>query len=437
MSFSYRSQSFMDVEKKTVWSKKVIIATVLLLGSGTMSTVSFAYISSNLGFKHGFLQTLQMFLGELQNQFIYWVMISPRKSRYQHYKELKIEAEQKNVPMNFPSQWMMLSSLCDCFASSLNIPAIMQMPASINQMLCGGIVISACALSRIILKRKIESHHMLGCSFSVIGFVFIGQSSLINDSSISRYGIVSLVSGIVMVFVSLFAQGLQFIIQEYVFTHYQVDPYLMVGTEGLYGSQYTFVVIFIMSYISCPNQLLCDVTGYFEDPIQGFREIFYSTELMIWCVVILIIILFINLNGLVQTKYVSCVFNAFWNATRCISVWVVSVCIGLEKVELRSALIQMVGFILLVLGNLTYNEMIEWKCFGQNKNLQKYKKIKISKRQKPLTKSQLHENELNRNSFLKEIDSSESENVSTSRRNDVKSINKERELTSNKLNKKL
>ena len=58
MSFSYRSQSFVDVEKKTVWSQKVIVATILLLASGTMSTVSFAYISTNLGYKHGFIQTL-------------------------------------------------------------------------------------------------------------------------------------------------------------------------------------------------------------------------------------------------------------------------------------------------------------------------------------------------------------------------------------------
>ena len=229
---------------------------------------------------------------------------------------------------------------------------------------------------------------------------------MINDGSLSKYGTTSLVSGIIMVFISLFMQGCQYVIEEHVFTHHQVDPYMMVGTEGLYGTSYIFVVIFIMSFINCPSQLMCDVNGYFEDPISGLREIFASTELIIWSVAILIIILFINVNGLVLVKYVSCMFNAFWQATRCISVWIVSASLGLEKVEIRSASIQMVGFVLLVLGNLTYNEIIEWKCCGINKGMQKYKKFKISKRTKPLTAKQLHENELKRNSFLQKADDS-------------------------------
>ena len=88
---------------------------------------------------------------------------------------------------------------------------------------------------------------------------------MINDGSLSKYGTTSLVSGIIMVFISLFMQGCQYVIEEHVFTHHQVDPYMMVGTEGLYGTSYIFVVIFIMSFINCPSQLMCDMTGYFED----------------------------------------------------------------------------------------------------------------------------------------------------------------------------
>lgn len=46
--------------------------------------------------------------------------------------------------------------------------------------------------------------------------------------------------------------------------------------------------------------------------------------------------------------------------------------IGLEKFELKSFMIQFVGFTLLVLGNLTYNEAIEWKFFGLNRYMSKY-----------------------------------------------------------------
>ena len=50
----------------------------------------------------------------------------------------------------------------------------------------------------------------------------------------------------------------------------------------------------------------------------------------------------------------------------------VSLLVGLEAFELKSFLIQFLGFTLLVLGNLTYNEIIEWKCCGINSHMSKY-----------------------------------------------------------------
>jgi len=146
------------------------------------------------------------------------------------------------------------------------------MPASINQMLSGGIVISTCLLSKIVLKKPIHNHHALGCSLAILGFMFVGLAGLINESSISRYGTTSLVIGVIMVFVSLFAQGIQFIVEEHIFTNYMIDPYLVVGTEGFFGTIYIMVVIFIMSFIPCPSNLMCDITGVFEDPVSGFIQ---------------------------------------------------------------------------------------------------------------------------------------------------------------------
>lgn len=34
--------------------------------------------------------------------------------------------------------------------------------------------------------------------------------------------------------------------------------------------------------------------------------------------------------------------------------------------------VQLFGFVFLLLGNFTYNEVVEWKCFGMNKNMRKY-----------------------------------------------------------------
>ena len=79
--------------------------------------------------------------------------------------------------------------------------------------------------------------------------------------------------------------------------------------------------------------------GYMEDPITGFRQMLNDKNILFWSCVIIFSILFFNLNGLVLTKHVSCVFRAFWDATRTVSVWMVSLLVGLESFELRSFLI--------------------------------------------------------------------------------------------------
>lgn len=109
-----------------------------------------------------------------------------------------------------------------------------------------------------------------------------------------------------------------------------------------------------------------------EDPATGFKQMLTDPNIRLWSGIIICSILFFNLNGLILTKHVSCVFRAFWDATRTVSVWIVSLLAGLEAFELKSFLIQLAGFTLLVLGNLTYNEIVEWKCLGINSHMSKY-----------------------------------------------------------------
>jgi hypothetical protein len=129
--------------------------------------------------------------------------------------------------------------------------------------------------------------------------------------------------------------------------------------------------------------------GYMEDPVVGFHQMITDPNILFWSCVIICSILFFNLNGLVLTKHVSCMFRAFWDATRTVSVWMVSLLIGLETFEMKSFVIQFAGFVCLVLGNFTYNEIIEWKICGINSHMSKYldddgNLIKKSKSKKPV-----------------------------------------------------
>lgn len=67
----------------------------------------------------------------------------------------------------------------------------------------------------------------------------------------------------------------------------------------------------------------------------------------------------------------------------------------------------MIGFVLLVIGNLTYNEVIEWPCLIFKRGMGKYQaKIKdkrnvIYKQEKLVTKDEVMRRELARGSFLR------------------------------------
>lgn len=95
--------------------------------------------------------------------------------------------------------WFAFTSLCDTFGSCLQVVAYLLMPASINQMLSGGIIVSTCILSRLILGRTVHPHNALGCAIAVVGFVFVGFASLTNGNALEQYGVQSMTIGILMV----------------------------------------------------------------------------------------------------------------------------------------------------------------------------------------------------------------------------------------------
>lgn len=159
---------------------------------------------------------------------------------------------------------------------------------------------------------------------------------------------------------------------------YVVPPQRMVGMEGFLGIIWTMCWLAIFSYFSCPDNGLCDIGGYLEDPVIGVKMILDNKGLLAWSILIIFSIMFFNLSSLNLTKRMSCIYTAFWSATRTVVVWIVSITLGLETWNWKSSPIEVAGFIFLLVGNLTYNEIIEWKFFGLNKKLEKYKVVKPS-----------------------------------------------------------
>ena len=357
----------------------VITFTALLLLTGTINIIAFKTQGYVYNFKHGFVQSLLMFTGQFLNLITFnaQLMLSP-KFRLEHFQDVAQEARENNRAIGVSKLILGFPSFFDAMATTLQNFALLLMPASVTQLLSGGTIITSCIISKIMLGRPIHRHHIVGNISALIGFTLVGLSSLVNDDATARYSVAGEILGIILVLLSLIIQGTQINVEELVMMKYVVPPQRMVGMEGMLGIIWTIMWLGIFSYFNCPDNGLCDIGGYLEDPVMGVKQIFGSTGLTLWSILIIFSIMFFNLSSLNLTKRMSCIYTAFWSATRTVVVWVVSVVLGLETWNWKSSPIEVAGFVFLLVGNLTYNEIIEWKCFGLNKKLQKYMVVKPS-----------------------------------------------------------
>jgi len=109
------------------------------------------------------------------------------------------------------------------------------------------------------LGRKIRRHHAMGVTFAIIGYFFVGLSSMINGDALAKYSPSGLLIGILMIVVSNFTQGFLSNVEEMLMRKYEIEPQRMVGLEGFFGVIWIFISIMIFSYIPCPEKHLCDV----------------------------------------------------------------------------------------------------------------------------------------------------------------------------------
>jgi len=295
--------------------------------------------------------------------------------REKNFRELQEGAAKGDPPKNpNPSKLLIaIPAFMDSCGSSLQVVPLLLIPASVNQMLRGGVIIFTCAFSKIFLGRPIYRHHYLGVSLLVMGFILVGIASVVTSGNGSNsVGVGGTILGIVMVLISLVIQAAQFVVEETILKHYQISAQRMVGLEGIFGMIFIFLWIMIFTFIPCPSSDLCNPYSGLEDPIAGVIELFHNKILLFWCFVTILSIMLFNVNGLILTQRVSAVFRAFWDATRTVLVWVICLAFGIDAFDWVGFWLQLGGFVLLLGGNFVYNEMVEIKCCGFNKNLRKY-----------------------------------------------------------------
>jgi hypothetical protein len=141
----------------------------------------------------------------------------------------------------------------------------------------------------------------------------------------------------------------------------------------------------ILTFVHCPSSLgsACvehKDSFYFERPDNYFNEITHNGILFFLCILGIVTIATFNMAGVSVTKYVSSVarfyiyiyiyiyihiiFRSVVDVTRTVIVWLVGLIVTFssdnqwENTLWYAILLEFIGFVILVIGNLVYNKIV-------------------------------------------------------------------------------
>ena len=320
-------------------------------------------------FSHPYFQTFTMFNGELICLLLYILIF--KKAHLKEIEDPSFQAKLRNKPpptglvKKFGKYLFGLPAAFDLCASTLMYIGLILSAPSIYQMLRGFIVVVVAIYSKIFLKKRIFKHQTLGVIIVFIGISIVGVASVLWSASSAKNPVL----GIIVLITGQFFAGAVYAIEEKFLGNVVIHPMEAVGIEGLCGSLYYVVLLAIMYAIPCDNENFC-VNGHVEDSIQAFDQIFtHGLLCFLWLLSMMSLAIF-NWTGISTTKHASSLARSTIDTCRTVLVWVLSMIIGWEQF----IWVQLIGFIVLILGTAIYNEVLVLPFFGLRESVEAHRR---------------------------------------------------------------
>ena len=162
--------------------------------------------------------------------------------------------------------------------------------------------------------------------------------------------------------------------EQKLLSKYHLEPLQVVGYEGLFGLTLYIFLLPILTFIPCTfGASACvfnhEAFPFFERPEVYFSEAFSSGSLLFFCILGVFSIATFNITGVTVTKYINALARSIGDVTRTILVWGVGLLISVtagathpnykwELADGGAIVLELLGFVVLVTGNLVYNQII-------------------------------------------------------------------------------
>ncbi|KAI8990916.1 hypothetical protein BDF20DRAFT_903850 [Mycotypha africana] len=342
-------------------------------------------------FEQPIWQTLNMFVGEFAVWIVYLYQLYQEKQQQRVSKYQKVpaavpppsalnqldaasvvdEVNQEHVKIvdedlpelkGWKALLFWIPTLCDLTATTVMNVGLILTSASVYQMLRGAVVIFTGVFSYMFLKRRLRLYEWFSLTMVVVGVGIVGLSSVLvpqkkpkdvvfdgeNTDTSSSLDFASLLGVCLVLGAQLFTAS-QFVIEEKILSRYRITPLKAVGFEGSFG------LISVLAAMPILHITLSKTHPSF-DMVQGFHDFFDHALVWQTGLAISISIAFFNWFGLSITSAVSATARSTIDACRTLFIWMVSLYLGWE----HFSWIQVVGFIVLVIGTFYFNGVLKW-----------------------------------------------------------------------------
>ena len=384
--------------KKQLSNLQIYGFMLLLLITGSINTIAnkLQQNTKSKGVKykgHQKFITFCMFNGELICLLLYWLKEGRYKKKQKSEALIENNEEIEGKKKKEPKIWYFLfPALFDILGSSISSISLSFLASSIYQMFRGAIIIFTCIASILILKSKYYRHHFLGIIIVMIGLAIVGLNAILNGDSSSE----NPSFGIFLVILSQVFSCCLFITEEKLLKGYEVPPLKAVGLEGMWGVSVYIFLLFIFYFIRCekwPKFLkdgVCirdkaegidkDCSIRFENAIFAVKQIYASRDLKLFLSLYVLSIAFFNFSGLTISKNVSSTARTIVDTLRTIVIWTFFLTMPFVPDDTKETFswLQLLGFLILILGGLIYNEILVLPFWGFGDNT----KEAIKKREK-------------------------------------------------------
>ena len=393
-----------DEETKPFNKLLLYFLILLMIITGSINTIFNKILQKLYGLgiifeQHHWIITFGMFAGELVSIFFYAYIVIQRKKKKEEAlvssqqegeetgetEETQPQPAKKGKPPVPTNLIFIITASCDLLATTINTFGLTYLTTSMFQMMRGLELFFVCLWSTLYLKNPLYRHAVLGVGTLIFGLILVGINAIINDQgSVARNPVV----GIILLCTSQFFSSTEYVLQEKFIKHYDVHPFQLVGFEGLWGVCMYSILLIIFQFVHCNDwsealQEICfkDDEGDFlvENSIFAFRQMWDNINLLIVYIFYVVSIALYNIVGINLTKLVSSTARAVVDTVRTVFIWLFFLYFTpVEGTEEHFHVLQFIGFILLVLGTLIYNEILVlpfWK-------LDYYTRDNIAKREK-------------------------------------------------------